>query len=126
MKYYGYTVTRRDGDRDVEMTSRRNPMKMNLFRFTSINALIALTLLLPAIVQAETIPTRSLHPVVRVADNVLYLSDKRGNDWIVVTRCKISSDEIEQFTVRGKVIRQGKVIRINSEKTCEVQSVKLV
>ena len=83
-------------------------------------------MLLPMFAQAETIPTRSLNPVIRVADDTLYLSDKRGNDWVVVTRCKISSDEIEQFTVRGKVIRQGKVIRINSEKTCEVQSVKLV
>lgn len=88
---------------------------------------IALMLLLiPAIANADVIPTRTLEPVVRVAEDKIYVSDKKGNDWAVVTNCRINPREVKEFTIRSRTMQQGTTIKLSEEMHCEVQSISLV
>ena len=85
---------------------------------------IALMLLLiPAIANAEVIPTRTLEPVVRVVEDTIYVTDKKGNDWAVVTNCQINPREVKEFTVRGKVLKSGRVVRLSEQKYCEIETI---
>ena len=81
-------------------------------------------LLVPSLVDAQVLPTRSLEPVVRVSEDIIYVTDKKGNDWAVETTCKIKSNEVTRFTVRGKSLRAGREIRLNNEKHCEIKTIQ--
>lgn len=88
--------------------------------------LILITMLIPTLAFADAIPTRSVKPVVRISDNILYLSDKEGSNWAVETQCEIRPEEITEFTVRARVIKTGSTIQLNENKICKIESVKLV
>jgi hypothetical protein len=86
---------------------------------------IALMLLLiPAIANADVIPTRTLEPVVRIVEDTIYVTDKKGNDWAIVTNCQINAREIKEFTVRGKVLRSGRVVKLSDQKHCEIETIQ--
>lgn len=86
---------------------------------------IALMLLLiPAIANADVIPTRTLEPVVRVVEDTIYVTDKKGNDWAVVTNCQINPKEVKEFTVRGKVLKSGRVVQLSEQKHCEIETIQ--
>jgi hypothetical protein len=88
---------------------------------------IALMLLLiPAIANADALPTRSLEPVVHIVDDTIYVTDKKGNDWAVVTNCQIERREVKEFTVRSKSLRAGTVVKLNDNKHCEIETIQAV
>ena len=96
------------------MTVRGNQMKK-----------IALALLLlPLFANAEILRTDALNPVLHIVNDVIYVSDNRGNDWAVVTNCEINPREIKEFTVRGKVLKSGKFVKLSEDKHCEIQSIQ--
>jgi hypothetical protein len=83
--------------------------------------------LIPAIASAEVLPTRFLNPALRVVDNTIYVSDKRGNDWAVNLSCQVEPHDIEQFTVNGtQVLKRGKKVKLNSETKCTITSIRAV
>lgn len=88
--------------------------------------LILITMLIPTLAFANTIPTRSVKPIVHIQDNVLYLSDTQGSRWAIETKCEIDPKEITLFKIRSKVIKIGKTIQLNEDKICKIESVKLV
>lgn len=90
------------------------------------NLLVAILLLSPAFVHADIIPTRTLEPVVRISDNTIHLTDKKGNDWAVLTSCKIQPAEVTEFTVRSRKLQKGTHVRLSKDLVCEVQNVALV
>ena len=81
-------------------------------------------LLIPSLVSAETLHKKSLEPVVRISDDIIYVTDKKGNDWAVITRCEIKPEDVKQFTVRGRVLRSGKVVKLNDSKHCEIETIQ--
>ena len=86
---------------------------------------IALILLLfPAFVHADVLPTRTLTPVVRIADDIIYVTDKKGFVWSIATRCEIEGREVREFTVRSRHIKQGTLIKLNEDKHCEVETIE--
>lgn len=90
------------------------------------NLIVAILLLSPAFVHAEVLPTRSLEPVIRVSEDIIYVTDKKGNDWAVETSCKIKSNEVTRFTVRGKSLRIGRQIKLNDQKYCEIKTIQAI
>jgi len=88
------------------------------------NLIVAILLLSPAFVHADVLPTRSLEPILRVYDNTLYVTDKRGNNWAIETTCEVEITDIKEFTVRGNVLRAGKVVKLNKEKRCEIETIQ--
>lgn len=91
-----------------------------------MRTILFILLLIPPFVSADTLPTKYLEPVIRVSNDTIYVTDKKGNDWAVITECEINADEIKEFTVRGKVIKSGKVIKFSRDKHCEIESVSSV
>jgi hypothetical protein len=81
-------------------------------------------LLVPSLVSADVLPTRTLEPVVRVSDDIIYVTDKKGNNWAVVTRCEINPKDVKQFTVKGKVLSSGKVVQLSDDLHCEIESIQ--
>lgn len=86
--------------------------------------IVAILLLSPAFVHADILPTRNLEPVIRVSDDTLFVTDKQGNNWAIETTCKVDIADIKEFTVRGKVLRAGKVVKLNREKHCEIEAIQ--
>lgn len=83
-----------------------------------------LLLLIPSFAYADVLPTRTLEPVVRVVEDTIYVTDKKGNDWAVVTNCQINPREVKEFTVRGKVLRSGRVVKLSDQKQCEIETIQ--
>lgn len=88
--------------------------------------LVAILLLSPAFVHADVIPTRTLTPVVRIADDIIYVTDKKGFVWSIATRCEIEGREVREFTIRSRHIKQGTMIKLNENKHCEVETIEAV
>jgi len=86
---------------------------------------IALMLLLiPAIANADVLPTRSLEPVIHIVEDTIYVTDKKGNDWAVVTNCQIQRKEVKEFTVRSRSLRAGTIVKLNDNKHCEIKTIQ--
>jgi len=86
---------------------------------------IALMLLLiPAIANADILPTRSLEPVIHIVEDTIYVTDKKGNDWAVVTNCQIQRKEVKEFTVRSRSLRAGTIVKLNDNKHCEIKTIQ--
>ena len=86
--------------------------------------IVAILLLSPAFVHADVLPTRSLEPVIHIVDNTIYVTDKSGNDWAVVTNCQIQRREVKEFTVRGRTLRAGTTVKLNDQKHCEIETIQ--
>lgn len=85
-----------------------------------------LLLLIPSFAYADVLPTRSLEPVVHIVDDTIYVTDKKGNDWAVVTNCQIQRKEVKEFTVRSRSLRAGTVVKLNDNKHCEIETIQAV
>lgn len=85
--------------------------------------LALMLLLIPVFANADVIPTRTLEPVVRVIEDTIYVTDKNGNDWAIVTNCQINPREIKEFTVRGKVLKSGRVVKLSEQKHCQIETI---
>jgi hypothetical protein len=83
-----------------------------------------LLLLVPSFAYADVLPTRSLEPVIHIVDSTIYVTDKKGNDWAVVTNCQIERREVKEFTVRSKSLRAGTVVKLNDQKHCEIETIQ--
>lgn len=81
-------------------------------------------LLVPLLAKAEVLPTRILEPVVRISEDIIYVTDKKGNSWAVVTRCEINPQDVKQFSVKGKVLSSGKFVQLSDDLRCEIQSIR--
>ena len=81
-------------------------------------------LLVPSLVSANALSTRTLEPVVRISEDIIYVTDKKGNDWAVVTRCEINPRDVKQFTVKGKVLSSGKFVQLSDDLHCEIESIQ--
>jgi len=88
------------------------------------NLIVAILLLSPAFVHADVLPTRNLEPVIRIIDSTIYVTDKKGNDWAVVTNCQIKSKEVREFTVRSKTLRAGSTVKLSDQKHCEIETIQ--
>ena len=86
--------------------------------------IVAILLLSPAFVHADVLPTRSLEPVIHIIDSTIYVTDKSGNDWAVVTNCQIQRREVKEFTVRGKALRAGTIVKLSDSKHCEIETIQ--
>ena len=89
-----------------------------------MRTLMFAVLLIPSLVSANTLYTRTLEPVVRISDNTIYVTDKKGNRWAVVTRCNIRSEDVKQFDVKGRVLKSGRTIRLNDNMHCTIESIQ--
>lgn len=89
-----------------------------------MRTLMFVLLLVPMFANADAIPTRTLEPVVRISEDIIYVTDKKGNDWAVVTRCEINPQDVKQFTVKGKVLSSGKFVQLNNDLHCEIESIQ--
>lgn len=88
--------------------------------------LILIAMLVPSIAFAQ-IPVGSLLPVITIKpDGVVTLKDKQGQRYFVQTDCKVKTDEIEEFTVRDRKIREGTRIKFSKEKSCIVEFIEAV
>ena len=83
-------------------------------------------LLVPSLVSANALSTRTLEPVVRISEDIIYVTDKKGNDWAVITSCKIQPTEVTEFTVRSRKLQKGTSIRLSKDLICEVRNLALV
>lgn len=86
--------------------------------------IVAILLLSPAFVHADVLPTRSLEPVIHIIDDTIYVTDKKGNDWAVVTNCQIQRKEVKEFTVRSRLLRAGAIVKLNDNKHCEIETIQ--
>jgi hypothetical protein len=89
-----------------------------------MRALLFALLLVPSLVSADVLPTRTLEPVVRISEDIIYVTDKKGNDWAVVTRCEINPKDVKQFTVKGNVLSSGKFVQLSDHLHCEIESIQ--
>ena len=88
------------------------------------NLIVAILLLSPAFVHADVLPTRSLEPVIHIVEDTIYVTDKKGNDWAVVTNCQIKRKEVKEFTVRSRSLRAGTIVKLNDNKHCEIKTIQ--
>lgn len=86
--------------------------------------LAILLLLVPSFAYADVLPTRSLEPVIHIVDSTIYVTDKKGKDWAVVTNCQIERKEVKEFTVRSKSLRAGTVVKLSDQKHCEIETIQ--
>lgn len=88
--------------------------------------LILIAMLAPSIAFAQ-IPVGILLPVVGIqSDGIVTLKDKQGQRYFVQTDCDVKTDEIEEFTVRDRKIREGTRIKFSKEKSCLVEFIEAV
>lgn len=81
-------------------------------------------LLIPSFAYADVLPTRSLEPVIHIIDSTIYVTDKNGNDWAVVTNCQIQRKEVKEFTVRSRSLRAGTIVKLSDVKQCEIETIQ--
>jgi len=87
---------------------------------------LAILLLAPSLVFAQ-VPVGILLPVVSIqSDGIVTLKDKRGQRYFVQTDCDVKTDDVEEFTVRGRKIKEGTRIKLSKEKTCRVEFIEAV
>ena len=87
---------------------------------------LAILLLAPSLVLAQ-VPVGILLPVVSIqSDGIVTLKDKQGQRYFVQTDCDVKTDEVEEFTVRERKIKEGTRIKFSKEKTCRVEFIEAV
>lgn len=88
--------------------------------------IISIMLLLPALSYAENyipnIPTRELTPIVKFSDNKFELRDLEGNRWSAETSCLVEPNEITEFTIRERRIREGTRVTLAKNKSCRIEN----
>ena len=90
------------------------------------NLVLAMFVLAPSLAFAQ-VPVGFLLPVVTIkSDGIITLKDKEGQRYFVQTDCKVKTDEIEEFTVRDRKIREGTRIKFSKEKSCLVEFIEAV
>lgn len=88
--------------------------------------LILIAMLVPSIAFAQ-IPVGILLPVVSIqSDGIVTLKDKQGQRYFVQTDCDVKTDDVEEFTVRDRKIKEGTRIKFSKEKTCRVEFIEAV
>lgn len=88
--------------------------------------LILIAMLAPSIAFAQ-IPVGILLPVVGIqSDGIVTLKDKQGQRYFVQTDCDVKTDDVEEFTVRDRKIKEGTRIKFSKEKTCRVKFIEAV
>lgn len=89
--------------------------------------LVLATLLLAPSLAFAQIPVGILLPIVGIqSDGIVTLKDKRGQRYFVQTDCDVKTDEVEEFTVRERKIKEGTRIKFSKEKTCRVEFIEAV
>tara|TARA_B100001939_G_C16693606_1_gene509704 strand:- start:335 stop:613 length:279 start_codon:yes stop_codon:yes gene_type:complete len=90
------------------------------------NLVLAMFVLAPSLAFAQ-IPVGILLPVVGIqSDGIVTLKDKQGQRYFVQTDCDVKTDEVEEFTVRDRKIKEGTRIKFSKEKTCRVEFIEAV
>ena len=90
------------------------------------NLVLAMFVLAPSLAFAQ-IPVGILLPVVSIqSDGIVTLKDKQGQRYFVQTDCDVKTDDVEEFTVRGRKIKEGTRIKFSKEKTCRVEFIEAV
>lgn len=89
-----------------------------------MRTILFILLLIPSLVSAEALHTRSLEPVVRISGDIIYVTDKKGNDWAVFTECDIKAEDVKRFDIKGDVIKSGRTIRLNDKMKCTIKSIR--
>ena len=89
--------------------------------------ILVILLFLPAFVHADdAVRTHHLLPIVKFSQESIQIKDKRGNSWAINTDCSIDPDNITEFTIRDKVLREGTDVRIRDDKVCKIKRVSKV
>jgi hypothetical protein len=90
------------------------------------NLVLAMFVLAPSLAFAQ-IPVGILLPVVSIqSDGIVTLKDKQGQRYFVQTDCDVKTDDVEEFTVRDRKIKEGTRIKFSKEKTCRVEFIEAV
>lgn len=90
------------------------------------NLVLAMFVLAPSLAFAQ-IPVGILLPVVGIqSDGIVTLKDKQGQRYFVQTDCDVKTDDVEEFTVRDRKIKEGTRIKFSKEKTCRVEFIEAV
>lgn len=88
------------------------------------NLILAMFVLAPSLAFAQ-IPVGILLPVVSIqSDGIVTLKDKQGQRYFVQTDCDVKADDVEEFTVRDRKIKEGTRIKFSKEKTCRVEFIE--
>lgn len=88
------------------------------------NLILAMFVLAPSLAFAQ-IPVGILLPVVSIqSDGIVTLKDKQGQRYFVQTDCDVKTDDVEEFTVRDRKIKEGTRIKFSKEKTCRVEFIE--
>lgn len=90
------------------------------------NLVLAMFVLAPSLAFAQ-VPVGILLPVVGIqSDGIVTLKDKQGQRYFVQTDCDVKTDDVEEFTVRDREIKEGTRIKFSKEKTCRVEFIEAV
>lgn len=82
-------------------------------------------LVLPTLAFAD-VPTKDLTPIVKFHEDQIQLKDKFGNRYLVTTDCSVDADQITEFTVRSRKVKEGTPIKFSKKKTCSVEKVTMM
>ena len=92
-----------------------------------MKSIVLATLLLAPSLAFAQVPVGILLPVVSIqSDGIVTLKDKRGQRYFVQTDCDVKTDDVEEFTVRSRKIKEGTRIKFSEEKTCRVEFIEAV
>ena len=72
------------------------------------------------------IPTNQLSPIVRINEHTIIVKDKKGNEYTINTACDIRIEDITEFTIRERMLKNGTRIKLSHDLICRVDSVALV
>jgi hypothetical protein len=86
--------------------------------------IIAIMFIVSPVALAE-VSVNNLLPIVQFSQNEIYVKEKTGERWKVVTDCNIDTDTVTQFTIRSRRLREGTLIRLSHDKYCKVDTVNL-
>ena len=88
--------------------------------------MILVLLMLPLISFAnESVVTANLTPIVKfdTSQDTIQIKDKQGNKYTIKTDCKYDVEEITEFRIRSRQVREGTPIKFSRKKTCQVESI---
>jgi len=108
--YYSY-ITRREATTRCETVGEK-----------SMKNIALILLIIPSLSFAD-VKSSDLLPVVRYDSEVFVLKDKKGNEYVVETDCDIHIDEINEFTIRSKMVVEGTKIKFGKGKYCAVTTI---
>lgn len=88
--------------------------------------ILAMFVLTPSLAFAQ-IPVGILLPVVGIqSGGIVTLKDKQGQRYFVQTDCNVKTDDVEEFTVVDRKIKEGTRIKFSKDKTCRVEFIEAV